>query len=500
MSKKYKLKIGQKCNMLTVIDNVGYDGKALCVCECGKEKRISSHSIKYQRVISCGCHNREQSRKRMEEYRKNDKNNPSYDVCLSTKHPTYNAFVKMKKRGEVCDTWKNDYEEFYNWSINNGWQKGLVLRIKDNNKEFSPQNCFWGKRYNKPDYNKIKQTCMKKYGVENYTQSKEHKDKYKATCLKKYGVEHVMKSSDIKQKIVQTNLERYGTPYVFQTSGKEEKILRDWLCQYGDFVSDYKILNGKEIDCYNEKLKLGIEYCGLYWHNEQSPQPRLRNYHYNKYRACLQNNVRLITIFSDEWLYRQEQVKGFLLSVLGFGRKFYARKCNVKEITRDLAKDFIEKHHIQGCKRKPKIAFGIFYKEKLFGVMSLDYHPRNNSLVLNRLVFKSGINIVGGASKLFSCVIKWCKKNNINEIISWSDNRWSQGNVYEKMGFKLDKELGPDYSYTSINNSNKRIPKQKMKKGNIGCPDNMTEKEFCLQNGYARIWDCGKKRYVYYLK
>ncbi len=36
-----------------------------------------------------------------------------------------------------------------------------------------------------------------------------------------------------------------------------------------------------------------------------------------------------------------------------------------------------------------------------------------------------------------------------------------------------------------------------MKKSNTGCPEDKTEKEWCLENGYVRIWDCGKKRWSY---
>jgi hypothetical protein len=65
------------------------------------------------------------------------------------------------------------------------------------------------------------------------------------------------------------------------------------------------------------------------------------------------------------------------------------------------------------------------------------------------------------------------------------------------MGFILEKELAPDYSYVLLSNPKIRIPKQKMKKKNINCPKNKTESEFTKELGYSRIWDCGKKRWVF---
>jgi hypothetical protein len=58
--------------------------------------------------------------------------------------------------------------------------------------------------------NRRKQTCIKKYGVENPSLSDEIKQKKIQTSLKHYGVEHTTQAKEVKEKIKQTNLERYG--------------------------------------------------------------------------------------------------------------------------------------------------------------------------------------------------------------------------------------------------------------------------------------------------
>ena len=61
---------------------------------------------------------------------------------------------------------------------------------------------------------KIKKTCLAKYGVENAMQSKEFKDKTKATLLKRYGVEHPSQSPEIQSKSQKTGYtyKDYTTP------------------------------------------------------------------------------------------------------------------------------------------------------------------------------------------------------------------------------------------------------------------------------------------------
>ncbi len=46
---------------------------------------------------------------------------------------------------KVCDEWKNSYEMFLEWSIKNGWEKGLQIDkdILGNGKLYSPSTCCW---------------------------------------------------------------------------------------------------------------------------------------------------------------------------------------------------------------------------------------------------------------------------------------------------------------------------------------------------------------------
>jgi len=213
---------------------------------------------------------------------------------------------------------------------------------------------------------------------------------------------------------------------------------------------------------------------------------------------CNDKGIRLITIFSDEWMTRKEQVKGFLTSVVGVcEQRVFARKCDVRVVESKTAREFLHAYHIQG-KVAVRVAFGLYYKDELLGLVTGNKHHRNvtgNVFVLNRLVFKKGVLIVGGASRLLKRLIKHATKEGYTKMVSWSDSRWSEGNVYRKLNFTQEAVLRPDYSYTDCF---VRFSKQSCTKKNLlaqGAYGN-TEHEMAQSLDLLRVYDCGKIRWV----
>jgi hypothetical protein len=279
--------------------------------------------------------------------------------------------------------------------------------------------------------------------------------------------------------------------------GAAEQEIRAWIeSSTGlSFPSNRDILARKEIDMYNEELKVGIEYCGLIWHCDYFNKID-RNYHYDKYLKCKEKGIHLITIFEDEWLNKKEQVKGVLLSILKLNKtKIHARKCTIKMLDRIIGNKFYDDYHIQGKSSISTHYAGLYFKDELIGVMSFGRHHRDtNKTVLDRLCFKPGISVAGGSSRLFKFLVD---NTNVTSLISWSDNRWFIGEVYKNLGFVKEIELKPDYSYVDVKKINVRVSKQSQKKDNTGCPSGMTEKEWSEKRGLYRIWDCGKIRWIW---
>lgn len=139
---------GQVFGNLTVICEWGRNGwgeiKWMCYCSCGEYVVISSSLLSKGRSQSCGCLQRKLTQLRSTTHGMSK--TPIYLVwnsiiqrCTNENHISYDRYGM---RGvNVCNEWKDNFLSFYNWAILNGYEKGLQIDRKDNNVDYSPENC-----------------------------------------------------------------------------------------------------------------------------------------------------------------------------------------------------------------------------------------------------------------------------------------------------------------------------------------------------------------------
>jgi len=299
------------------------------------------------------------------------------------------------------------------------------------------------------------------------------------------------------------HLHGHGCPVCGKLESKSEIELYDLICEMvgkeNVIHNDRKTLNGKEIDIFVPSYNIGIEFNGLRWHSEIYLKDRY--YHINKSIEAYKKGIRLIHIFEDEWADKKEIVKSRLKNIFGITEhKIFARKCEIKEINNTISKKFLEENHIQG-NVYGKVNIGLFYNDELVSLMTFGNIRKNlgskkidGKYELLRFCNKLDTIVVGGASKLFKFFIK---KYQPDTILSYCDLRWSDGNLYRRLGFVLDHISKPNYFY--IKNL-KRLNRFNFRKDILikeGYNSKKTEHEIMLERKIYRIYDCGCGVYVY---
>ena len=264
-------------------------------------------------------------------------------------------------------------------------------------------------------------------------------------------------------------------------------------------LNDRQMINPLELDMYLPFDNLAIEYNGLYWHSSKKID---KNYHLMKTELCQKQGIRLIHIFEDEWTCKQDIVKSRLKTILGLCEiKIFARKCQFKEVPFKESKEFLENNHLQGNVNS-KYRYGLYYNNELVSLMtfgskrkSLGSKSEDGVYEMLRFCNKLNTTVVGGASRLLKHFIKEIKPK---RIISYCDRRWSDGKLYEKLGFEFDHYSKPNYFYIVNGKRENRFKYRKSELVKQGFDKNKTEEQIMKERHIKKIYDCGT--IVYFLK
>jgi hypothetical protein len=419
--------------------------------------------------------------------------------------------------------------------------KELKDRAKKTNlNKFGVENPFMNN-------NMIKSKFKEKWGVDHPSKSKDIVDKIKETKLIN---DTSLSSQRIREKIKETNIKIYGkkTPlesdiirdniisndinyikyigsstsmfncdkghlfYIDSSNyhnrkrsniplctvcnpiGNSQSIKEKELFNYiesiysGEIIKSYR--DGLEIDIYLPHLKLGFEFNGLYWHSDEWKD---KKYHLDKTNYFKERGIRIIHIWEDDWALKSNTVESQIRNWIGSTEKrIFARKCEVKLIDcSKICNRFLNENHIQGSVNSV-LKLGLYHNGELVSLMTFDHFEGRKKMQeggwnLSRFCNKLDTNVVGGASKLLKHFIK---NYNPKRIISYADKDWSEGSLYEKIGFTRIHETKPDYKYI-LNEI--RVHKSRFRKSRLNTE--LSESQEMRKSHIKKIWDCGKIKF-----
>lgn len=315
------------------------------------------------------------------------------------------------------------------------------------------------------------------------------------------------------QKPYQHLARKHGCPECSHHRSKGEAALLRFVSIYAETrTRDRATIAPKELDIYAPSASLAIEYCGEYWHAAASVEEERkdRTRHLDKHLACEAQGVRLLTVYESEWLDRPHAIKRLVRNALGKGRgRLMARKCDLRRVGHVEAARFFGAYHPQGGGGFGE-QYGLYHCDKLVACMRFTFGSNDRGAHADRVWtlsrYATRVSVAGGASRLFSAFVA---ESNPEVVKSFSDNRYFTGGMYEQLGFVLEETSAPDYQVYHPKTGllpktawqRRKIPARirDIRSSEVFDPstDARSERDMTYLLGAQRMFDCGKKRWVW---
>lgn len=223
-----------------------------------------------------------------------------------------------------------------------------------------------------------------------------------------------------------------------------ERELYKWCQELGLVVTDRRkdIISKRELDIYFPDNKLAVEYNGLYWHSEKFCG---ENYHIDKFTACQERSIQLLSIFEDEWLAKSGQIKILIQRYLG-GKFIPAEACKIAALSSKAYLDFTHNYAITSTKPFD-FSCGLFTGSDLLGVISFNGECIGDIVFRDILVQNGEEHLIKGAMQLqglakasytvdnrFPCHLKVAPHKIISPVIhyAWGNKRVLDQNTLPK--------------------------------------------------------------------
>lgn len=385
-------------------------------------------------------------------------------------------------------------------------------------------------------------TTLQRYGVKNVFESSLTQKQIKETNLLKYGATSPMKNKAIAEKAIkalnntlhakfefdkridlliatynklgrklypeevyelwginQSNTYRFIRRYKLEEyvalkesrlQSRVEQFLKDNNISY--IRNCRKIISPQEIDIYIPEFKVGIEVNDIETHNSTintfGGEPKSKDYHYNKSKICEEKGIRLIHIWSYEWLNNRQRpiLESIIMGACNESINIYARKCSIVVKKSSEMREFFDRNNIQGF-RGGKFAICLEYEGEIVMAYMMGYPffgKGKYQWEVIRGATKLGYRVLGGASRIWKYFIQ---NYSPESIVYYIDYNYFNGN---SLPF-----LGLNYITTQASFKNWWVKERKIKNRQ---PSKHSEIKELVERGLVwEVWNAGVKVYVW---
>ena len=469
-----------------------------CTKECQKQFKVNELALRRLKICVVCKKDYFDSTKRLVSRACSKDCANKFAVDIRKNNGSYARSEEINKK--VSDTLRGQWA-----SGERTWSPSQIKNFSENKKTYFTLN--------KEEHSKkVKQTSIEKYGVEHFTQNQEVKNKKKQTNIEKYGTEFPTQNEEVKSRLRKTHLSKglikvfdgktmkelaseHGVSYTYfkqvvNEQGIEaarhlsiektfiEQKISDFLdlnsisYQYDMFIpGDEKKLFRP--DFFLPNFNLIIECDGLYWHSDRHEKNN-KNYHINKKKYYSNLGIKSLFFREHELVEKFSIVSSIILNKMGLNEKIPARKTKFTLLKDKISSTaFLNENHLMGVGSGK--TYCLIQDSEIVSLMQV--RKKGNGLEISRFCSKNNKSVVGGFSKLLKNIIRELNPVFVETFI---DKRYGTGDYLVNFGFVKETEF-PSFQWTDFNQCFHRMKFPK----NSG-----------LQEGLARIWDCGQAKYT----
>jgi hypothetical protein len=216
------------------------------------------------------------------------------------------------------------------------------------------------------------------------------------------------------------------------------------------------------------------------------------------------DEARRVTLWEDLWWTKQSIVKSRIAAQLGISERIPARLTRVGRLDRPMTLAFLQENHLQDAVLS-KFRYGLFLPKKHYRVLKNPpdtdellvavgtfAHPRlflreglvHRSFELVRFANLLNSTVVGGLDKVVSHFIK---QHQPDDLMTYADLDWSDGNSYRTLGFEPISDTPPQLFWIDPGTSQRYLPHR--------LPGSLSEQS-ALEEGFVAIYNAGSRKFV----